>query len=74
MLRPAGGVRYEVEGQTLTVSIDKEWRFGHTSHLSGRVIERRVDGAVLAPKPLELYDRGTWDPKEESADILEGSD
>jgi tetratricopeptide (TPR) repeat protein len=74
MLRPVGGVRYEVEGQTLTVSIDKEWRFGHTSHLSGKVIERRVDGAVLAPKPLDLYDRGTWDPKEEFVDILEDSD
>ncbi len=74
MLRPAGGVRYEVEGQTLTVSIDREWRFGHTSHLAGEVIGRRVDGGLLAPKPLELYDRGVWDPQEEFADFLEGSD
>lgn len=47
-----------------------EWRFGHTSYLSGKVIERRIDGAVLAPKPLELYYRDTWNPKEEFAEVL----
>ena len=70
MLRPAGGVTYEIEGQTLTIDVDKEWRFGHTSYLSGKVIERRIDGAVLAPKPLELYYRDTWNPKEEFAEVL----
>jgi tetratricopeptide (TPR) repeat protein len=74
MLRPAGGVRYEVEGQVLTVTIAKEWRFGHTAYMSGPVVGRRIDGAVLAPEPLELYLCGTWEPEEEFADILEGSD
>ncbi len=54
MLRPVGGVRDEVEGQTLTVSVEKEWRFGHTSYLSGKVTDCRIDGVALAPKPLGL--------------------
>lgn len=58
VVRPTGGVRGQVEGEILTVDVAKEWRFGHTEYVSGEVVARRIDGAILAPTPLELYDHG----------------
>lgn len=61
VVRPLGGVRGQVEGEILTVAIAKQWHFGHTDHVSGEIIGRRIDAATLAPTPLELYDHGEAD-------------
>lgn len=61
VVRPLGGVRGQVEGEILTVDVTKHWRFGHTNYVSGEITGRRIDGAILAPTPLELYDVGEAD-------------
>ncbi|MBC7346929.1 MAG: tetratricopeptide repeat protein [Clostridia bacterium] len=51
------------------MTIRREWRYGNTTYLSGRVLDSRIDGSVLAPVPLGLYLRGVWDPRAEFADL-----
>jgi len=53
------------EGEVLEVLQHKEWRFGNTNYLAGEIISSCIDGAVLSPVPLELYDCGLWDPYDE---------
>lgn len=63
--RPSGGVRWEVEGQILTVKPSKVWKHGRTDYLSGETVSRRVDIPALGLVPLELHPLGIWDPAEE---------
>lgn len=61
IFRPAGGD--ETEGEILKVLPRKEWRFGKTDYISGEIVDSYIDGVVLSPVPLKLYDRGLWDPQ-----------
>lgn len=61
IFRPVRGD--EAEGEVLEVLPRKRWRFGHTDYLAGEIVGSRIDGAALSPLPLELYDRGLWDPQ-----------
>lgn len=65
VLRPVGGVRREVEGEALTVQMAKEWTFARNRYVSGKVVGSRIDGAVLSPIPLRLYERFEWDPMDD---------
>ncbi|MBC7335769.1 MAG: hypothetical protein H5U01_05790, partial [Clostridia bacterium] len=52
VFRPSGGVYDQAEGETLRVAIRREWQYGNTTYLSGRVLDSRIDASVLAPVPL----------------------
>ncbi|MGQ9533236.1 MAG: hypothetical protein ACUVTQ_10640 [Desulfotomaculales bacterium] len=69
ILRPAWGD--EAEGEILEVLPRKEWRFGRTDYLAGEIVGSRIDAAVLSPVPLELYNRGLWDPHAEFLHLWE---
>lgn len=70
-LRPAGGVRFQAEGEVLRVRPYKQWQYARSHYLSGEIIGSRIDGRVLAPVPLKLYERGVWDPYQEWAEVLD---
>ncbi|HAG07486.1 MAG TPA: hypothetical protein DCL13_04855 [Peptococcaceae bacterium] len=61
ILRPMRGD--EAEGEVLEVLPRRKWRFGRTDYLVGDIVGSRIDAAALSPVPLELYDRGPWDPQ-----------
>jgi uncharacterized protein (DUF433 family) len=63
--RPTGGVRWEVEGEILTVKPSKAWKHGRTKYISGTVLSHRLDIAALGLVPLKLHHIGTWDPADE---------
>lgn len=63
VLRPVGGVREEVEGEILKVSVNKEWRYKSTTYISGDVLGSYIDGAVLSDTPLKLNEHYEWDPE-----------
>lgn len=56
VLRPAGGVREEAEGEILRVAVRREWQFNRARFISGKIIGGYVDGRILSPVPLELYE------------------
>lgn len=55
-------VRYEVEGEILTVLTGKIWTYRKTHYMSGVVLENRIDIPALNLKPLEVTSMGEWDP------------
>ena len=54
-------VRYEVEGEILTVLTGKIWTYRKTHYMSGVVLENRIDIPALNLKPLESHEIGVWD-------------
>jgi hypothetical protein len=58
-------VRWEVEGEILTVIPSKVWRFKSTNYMSGEVINQRIDVPALNLQPLKLEQIGVWDPEQE---------
>lgn len=55
VFRPSGGVYDQAEGETLRVAIRREWRYRNTAYLSGRILDSRIDGSVLAPVPTPCW-------------------
>lgn len=61
ILHPDNGTWNEIPGEIITVMVHKSWVFGQAKHLSGSIIDRRLDAAVLGLPPLKLYHRDTFD-------------
>ncbi|MBU0952299.1 MAG: hypothetical protein KKH91_05700 [Elusimicrobia bacterium] len=51
-----------VEGETLTISPEKEWEFKNNTYLTGEVTDSKIDINSLNIKPLGLTEHGIWDP------------
>jgi tetratricopeptide (TPR) repeat protein len=58
-------VRYEVEGEIITVKPSKLWRYKKTHYMTGEVESKRIDIEALGLKPLALKNMGEWNPKDE---------
>lgn len=58
-------VRWEVEGEIITVRPEKLWRFKNSNYMSGDVESVRIDIPALKLKPLLLNDPWSWKPEEE---------
>lgn len=71
VLRPTGGVRGEAEGEVLQTVVRRQWRFGHTDFISGKVIGGYIDGRVLSPVPLGLTKVGVWNPGQDWVGLTE---
>ncbi len=52
-------------GALVTVRPRKQWSYAGHPYLSGDLIDSRIDLDALGLVPLELHDRGVWDPAEE---------
>jgi hypothetical protein len=61
----AGSLHSVVAGQIATVQPNKQWRHAGHPYLSGQITATRIDAAALGLVPLELRDRGAWDPSKE---------
>jgi hypothetical protein len=62
-LRPAG--LWDVApGEIVIVTPRKQWRYGGHPYLSGQIKSWRLDVAALGLTPLQLKERGVWDPKD----------
>ena len=57
-------VRFEVEGEILTVNPSKIWTYRKTHYISGDIVSKRIDVPALKLKPLELRDEWDWKPEE----------
>lgn len=53
-----------IPGEVVTVQPRKQWRYGGNPHLSGDIVQTRLDIAVLRLEPLRLEDVGLWNPEE----------
>ena len=51
-------VRYEVEGEIITVKPSKLWRYKKTHYMTGEVESKRIDIEALGLKPLALKNMG----------------
>lgn len=58
-------VRFEVEGEIITVMPSKVWQFKNTVYVSGDTIKSRIDASALNLTPLKLSEMGDYDPDEE---------
>ncbi|MDX2440809.1 MAG: hypothetical protein QNK40_09685 [Desulfobacterales bacterium] len=65
-------VRFEVEGEILTIMPSRVWRYGKTHYMAGDIISTKIDIPGLNLQPLALYEMGTWDPETDYFD--EGDD
>lgn len=54
-----------VPGHILTIAANKNWIYAGHEYLSGEIRSIRLDVAALGLVPLQLRDRGMWDPAEE---------
>ncbi len=54
-----------VPGQIVTVTPQKQWRYGGHPYLAGEILSSRLDVELLDLVPLELQDWGMWDPQDE---------
>ena len=62
-IRPAG--LWDVApGEIIIVAPRKRWRYGGHPYLSGQIKSRRLDIAALGLTPLQLEERGMWNPKD----------
>jgi len=43
----------------------KRWTYARNAYLSGEITASRVDVPALGLTPLQLEERGIWDPNEE---------
>jgi hypothetical protein len=63
-LRPTG--LWEVmPGEIIRVAPRKQWRYGGHPYLSGEIKAWRLDIPALGLTPLQLEERGMWDPKDQ---------
>jgi tetratricopeptide (TPR) repeat protein len=63
-LRPTG--LWEVmPGEIILVAPRKQWRYGGHPYLSGEIKAWRLDIPALGLTPLQLEERGMWDPKDQ---------
>ena len=60
----AGTVYDSVPGNIVTIHPKKQWRYGGHPYLSGEIASARLDVQALKLVPLDLADRGIWDPRE----------
>jgi hypothetical protein len=51
-------------GETIMVTPRKQWRYGAHPYLSGEIKAWRLDIAALGLTPLQLNERGMWDPED----------
>lgn len=65
MFRPRRGTYTLVEGEVVHVQPEKTWMFGSTEYLSGVVLRQELDVKALELKPLRLFPRDIWNPREE---------
>ncbi len=61
----SSGIWKAVPGEIVTVQPRKQWNYARHPYLSGEIESRIIDVPGLGLKPLQLYDRGTWDPANE---------
>jgi tetratricopeptide (TPR) repeat protein len=61
----ATGIWRAAPGQVLTLRADRCWRWSGHPYISGEIECVRTDAAALKLTPLQLRERGVWDPKEE---------
>jgi len=52
-------------GEIVLVKPAKQWIYGGTPYLSGKIESTRLDAAALGLVPLQLEPQGTWDPVEQ---------
>ena len=53
-----------VQGEILTVQVNKRWRYRKLNNISGEIINRRIDVTALPIQPLKITYIGEWDPKD----------
>lgn len=58
-------VRDEVPGGIITVMPTKQWTHARHGYLAGNVLSIRADVEALGLEPLDLHERGDWDPETE---------
>lgn len=58
-------VRYEAEGEIITVMPSKVWQFKNTVYLAGETISSRIDATALNLTPLKLSEMDVFEPDEE---------
>jgi hypothetical protein len=51
-------------GEIITLTPRKQWRYGGHPYLSGQITSWRLDIAAMNLTPLQLEERGMWDPKD----------
>lgn len=54
-----------VPGEIVLVRPHKQWSYAGNPYLSGEIDSARIDAAALDLVPLQLEDRGTWNPTDE---------
>ena len=58
-------VRWEMEGEIITVMPTKIWQFKNTVYIAGSVTEKRIDIDALNIVPLKLENKGLFNPDKE---------
>ena len=53
-----------VQGEILTIEVNKRWSHRKFDYLSGEITTRKIDVNALGLEPLECIPVGEWDPKE----------
>jgi hypothetical protein len=53
-----------VPGEIVVVKPGKQWKYGGQLHVAGTIESTRMDAAALGLVPLNLEDRGIWNPSE----------
>ncbi len=66
-------MRYEVEGEIITVIPDNVWQFKNTVYISRETTGRRFDATALGLTPLQLKEQGSFEPDNET-DLVEEND
>jgi len=69
-----------VEGETLGITVEKEWEYKKNKYITGEITGSRIDLGPMEIKPLGLTEHGIWDPikiygedlKDEFEEYLEG--
>lgn len=60
--RPQSRIWEVVEGETVTVAVDRTWTFGRTRYVSGSIESVHLDVTAWGLLPLALTPVGEWDP------------
>lgn len=66
-------LRFEVEGEIITVMPSKVWQFKNTVYLTGETISSRIDVNTLGLTPLKLEEQGMFVPDNEN-ELIEDHD
>ncbi len=61
----AGDLSRVFPGEIVRVRPAEKRRWGGVEHVTGEVVDVRLDARALGLKPLKLFPQGTWDPAEE---------